>query len=110
MTPLRFTFDATRSCVWVDARSNLHPIHTETRGLEGWVEAALDEEGTFDVSVPVTGELSLSVDRLTSGNQLYDRELKRRIEARRYPTITGRITSVRATASGGRFLVGGDTI
>jgi YceI-like domain len=108
MPPHRFNFDAARSCVWVDARSNLHPIHTETRGLEGWVEVTLLPDGGLDISVPVTGELALSVDRLTSGNQLYDRELKRRIEARRYPTITGRITSFGTTAVSGRFLVGGD--
>ena len=33
----------------------------------------------------MSGELELAVERLTSGNQLYDRELRRRIDARRYP-------------------------
>jgi polyisoprenoid-binding protein YceI len=108
MTPLRFNFDATRSCVWVDARSNLHPIHTQTRGLEGWVEVTLNEDGTLNSTIPVKGELALSVDRLTSGNQLYDRELKRRMDARRFPTIAGRITSFQPTEISGRFLVGGD--
>ncbi len=108
MRPQRFTFDATRSCVWVDARSNLHPIHTETRGLEGWVELTPLPEGGVDLSTPVLGELALSVDRLTSGNALYDRELRRRIDARRFPVITGRITGVDATESSDRFLVAGD--
>jgi hypothetical protein len=108
MPPHRFHFDGTRSCVWVDARSNLHPIRTETRGLEGWVEVALLPAGGLDLNHPVTGELSLAVDRLTSGNRLYDRELKRRIDARKYPTITGRITSFQATEVSGRYLVGGD--
>ena len=40
----------------------------------------------------MSGELELAVERLTSGNQLYDRELRRRIDARRYPTIAGRVT------------------
>lgn len=108
MPPHRFKFDSTRSCVWVDARSNLHPIRTETRGLEGWVEVAVHNEGHIDLSIPVHGELSLSVDRLTSGNHLYDRELKRRMDARKYPTITGRITSFRAAEVRGSYLVGGD--
>jgi hypothetical protein len=108
MPPHRFHFDATRSCVWVDARSNLHPIRTETRGLEGWVEVALFPDGGLDLSIPVTGELALSVDRLTSGNQLYDRELRRRMDARHYPTIDGRITSFRPTEVAGSYLVGGD--
>jgi polyisoprenoid-binding protein YceI len=106
--PTRFNFDEVESCVWVDARSNLHPIRTETRGLEGWVEIELTPDGTIDLSTPVKGELALSVDRLTSGNQLYDRELKRRIDARKYPTITGRITSFAQTSTSGSYLVGGD--
>jgi polyisoprenoid-binding protein YceI len=39
---------------------------------------------------------------------LYDRELKRRMNARKYPTITGRITSFHATPVPGSYLVGGD--
>ncbi len=108
MSPSRYTFDAERSCVWVDARSNLHPLQTETRGLEGWVEMVADPNGAVDLSHPVSGELALSVDRLTSGNQLYDRELKRRIDAKKYPTITGRITDFTATGETGRYLVVGD--
>ena len=33
---------ATGSCpsveVWIDAKSSLHPIHSQTDGLEGWLE------------------------------------------------------------------------
>ena len=108
MPPHRFHFDATRSCVWVDARSNLHPIRTETRGLEGWVEVTLFPDGGLDLSTPVTGELALSVNRLTSGNQLYDRELRRRMDAKKFPTITGRITSFCPTEVEDSYLVGGD--
>jgi polyisoprenoid-binding protein YceI len=105
---LRYTFDSVRSCVWVDARSNLHPINTETRGLEGWVEVAAHRDGRLDLATPVTGRLELSVDRLSSGNQLYDRELKRRIDARRFPVIEGVITSVTATDEASSYLVAGD--
>ncbi len=108
MTPARFSFDPVRSCVWVDARSNLHPINTETRGLRGWMEAAARSDGTLDLSVPVRGRLELSVDGLSSGNQLYDRELKRRIDARRYPLIAGEIVSLTGTDTAGSYLVAGD--
>jgi polyisoprenoid-binding protein YceI len=105
---LRYTFDSVRSCVWVDARSSLHPINTETRGLEGWVEVAAHNDGTLDLATPVTGRLELSVDRLSSGNQLYDRELKRRIDARRFPVIEGVITGVDKTGEASSYLVAGD--
>jgi hypothetical protein len=108
MTSLRFTLDPVRSCIWVDARSNLHPITTQTRGLEGWVELTMLEDGTIDLEHPVLGYLEVSVDRFSSGNQLYDRELKRRIDARRHPVIVGQITGVHRTGSANRYSVAGD--
>jgi polyisoprenoid-binding protein YceI len=108
MTALRFSFDPIRSCVWVDARSSLLPIKTQTRGLRGWVEVARLPDGTVDLAIPVQGRLEISVDRLSSGNHLYDRELRRRIDARRHPLIIGQITGVRSTEVEGRYRVAGD--
>ena len=34
----RYRIDPKRSHVWIDARSNVHPIHTEADGLDGWLE------------------------------------------------------------------------
>jgi polyisoprenoid-binding protein YceI len=108
MAAVRFTFDSVRSCVWVNGRSSLHPINTETRGIEGWFEATPLEDGALNLSEPVTGGLTLSVDRLSSGNHLYDRELKRRIDARQFPTILGQILRVAPAGQPGRYLVTGD--
>jgi polyisoprenoid-binding protein YceI len=104
----RYTFDPVRSCIWVSGRSSLHPINTETRGISGWFAATTLGDGSLDLDAPVSGRLELSVDRLTSGNALYDRELKRRMDARRYPTILGEITRVETGDAGGRYVVTGD--
>ncbi len=37
------------------------------------------------LDLPVSGELALAVERLTSGNQLYQNELRRRMDSRRCP-------------------------
>jgi polyisoprenoid-binding protein YceI len=103
----RYTLDSVRSCIWVSGRSSLHPINTETRGITGWFEAATASDGSLDLAQPVSGELELAVERLTSGNQLYDRELRRRIDARRYPTIAGRVTDVVVDGSHPDYLVTG---
>jgi polyisoprenoid-binding protein YceI len=104
----RYTFDSVRSCVWVSGRSSLHPINTETRGITGWFEAATGPDGSLDLDQPVSGELELAVERLTSGNQLYDRELRRRMDARRFPTIGGRLTAVEAGGSPPDYVVTGE--
>jgi polyisoprenoid-binding protein YceI len=108
MRATRYVFDSARSCVWVSGRSSLHPINTETRGITGWFEASFREDGTLDLGEGVAGELELSVERLTSGNQLYDRELRRRMDAKRYPIIGGRVTQIVINGTHPRYLVAGD--
>ena len=108
MALIRYTLDSVRSCVWVSGRSSLHPINTETRGITGWFEAATRTDGSLDLDQAVSGELELAVERLTSGNQLYDRELRRRIDARRYPTIAGRLTHIAPDGAHPEYVVTGE--
>jgi len=108
MATARYTFDSVRSGVWVSGRSSLHPINTETRGITGWFEATSREDGSLDLDRPVNGELELAVERLTSGNALYDRELRRRVDARRFPTIGGRVTRITEAGAHPRYAVRGD--
>jgi len=89
----RYEIVPERSQVWIDARSTLHPIHSQTTGLEGYIEATF-RNGRVDLSTSPVARLSLPVDRLRSGNAMQDRELKRRISARRYPTIDGELTGI----------------
>jgi polyisoprenoid-binding protein YceI len=102
----RFDIVPERSHVWIDARSTLHPIHSQTAGLEGYIEAAF-RDGRLDLSTSTVARLSLPVDRLQSGNAMQDRELKRRISARRYPTIDGELTGIADGHDDGTYLVNG---
>jgi polyisoprenoid-binding protein YceI len=104
----RYRIDPERSHVWVDARSSLHAIHTETSGLEGFIDAEVVEDGQLDLTVAPQGHLELPIERLQSGNPLEDREMRRRVDARRYPTIVGELTEMKALAEPGRFRVQGD--
>jgi hypothetical protein len=85
----RYRIDPERSRVWIDARSTLHPIQSSTDGLEGFLELDLGPDGGVDLSGQPVGKLSLPVVRLSSGNRMEDREMMRRIDSRRYPTIDG---------------------
>src|SRR5665213_2927047 len=104
----RYQIVPERSQVWIDARSNVHPIHTTTDGLEGYIDLASDGAGVADVGTQPAGKLSLQVDRLSSGNRLEDRELHKRIDARRFPTIDGVLTSMVAVGTDSRYRVKGD--
>jgi polyisoprenoid-binding protein YceI len=104
----RYVISPERSHMWIDARSNVHPIHSGTDGVEGYVELELASDGGLDVAVSPTGELSLSVDRLSSGNRLEDRELHKRIDSRRYPTILGVLKKMEPSGVEGSYRVSGD--
>ena len=103
----RFDIDPDRSRVWIEARSTLHPIHSHTSGLEGFIETKMRQDGQLDVAGGAMAQLSLPVDRLRSGNPLEERELKRRILASRFPTIDGELTELTATGTDGRYVVTG---
>jgi polyisoprenoid-binding protein YceI len=104
----RFVIDPTRSRVSIDAQSSLHPIHSQTTGIQGWFEADLLGGGRLNPAVPPRGELELPVDELSSGNPLYDREMRRRIDARRYRTISGTLTLMKDGVGDHSYTVGGD--
>lgn len=106
----RFRVVPDRSQVWIDARSSVHPIETRTDGLEGFLDLDVSEAGRVSAAAPPAGRLSLPVDRLRSGNRLEDRELQKRIDARRFPTIDGVLTSLDTSGEDGRYQVKGDVV
>ncbi|HEV8063935.1 MAG TPA: YceI family protein [Acidimicrobiales bacterium] len=103
-----FTVDPERTSVWIDARSSLHAIKTESSGMTGHIEATLQPEGGLDLSVPVSARLEMPLSSMSSGNPLYDREMQRRTDARRYPKISADLKSLTSHGSDGRYTAAGD--
>ena len=107
MTWHAIDIDPKRSRVSIDARSSLHPIHIETDGLDG-VSSSRWTTRAIDVDRAPRGKLSSSRStRWRRANRLEDRELHRRIDSRRYPTIDGDLewikpTDTRGATSSGR--------
>ena len=104
----RFVISPEQSQMWIEARSNVHPIHTSTYGVGGHLDVVVGSDGRVDVAANPSGELSLAVDRLRSGNRLEDRELHRRIDSGRFPNIVGVLKTMEASGVHGTYKVGGD--
>jgi len=102
-----YRVNPSRSQIWMEADSNVHPIHGEANGLQGEIVAEV-ADGRFDLSSTPKMRLELPVDKLQSGNSLQDKELQRRIDARRYPTIVGEAREVSQLGNGSRYRVRGD--
>jgi len=81
----RFRVNGERSVILIDVRSSVGPLSFGAIGIRGSIEATL-VDGAISFAEPPAARLEVGVDGLRSGNSLYDAELLRRIDARRFPT------------------------
>jgi len=106
-TPARFELDPERSAVIIDARSTVGPISFGTVGVTGALYAVVIS-GAVSTEIPPTGRLTIDVSALHSGNKVYDAELRRRIDARRFPTATVELTDCEPSAPCSRYKLSGE--
>ncbi|MET1003528.1 MAG: helix-turn-helix transcriptional regulator [Acidimicrobiia bacterium] len=102
----RFLVLPGRSAVLIEARSTVGPISFGAIDVTGWVECDLRDGKVAAESSPAA-ELDVPIEHLRSGNQLYDAELLRRLDARRYPTVRLALRGCVPLASPDRFRVRG---
>jgi len=102
----RFAVAPDRSTLVVQARSNVGPIAFSGSGMIGSISVAVDRGVVADEPAP-RAQLVLPLRALTSGNALYDRELLRRVDARRYPEVSVQLTAASRIGDGNCYLVAG---
>ncbi|HLI54598.1 MAG TPA: YceI family protein, partial [Acidimicrobiales bacterium] len=102
-----FEVAAERSCLIVEARSNIGPIAFSTTSLRGGVSAAL-RDGLVIVEEPPTAHVELDMASLSSGNRIYDSELMQRVGARRHPEVTLDLVSARRLGDGNCYHADGE--
>ena len=88
----RYRLSPEQSTVTIVGETSLHPI-TVNVTPDGWLEASL-EDGNFVPASHLRGEVEIAVIEFRSGNPLVDRETRRRLNSKRYPTIRGELTEV----------------
>ena len=104
---VRFEVAADRSSLVVEARSNIGPIAFTTTSLSGWIEAEL-RDGLVAEDPPPAALLETRITDLASGNALYDGELLRRIDARRFPTVRLELRACRRMGVGNCYGIEGN--
>jgi DNA-binding PadR family transcriptional regulator len=103
----RFVLDPERSAVLIDARSTVGPICFGTTGVHGSLYAAMGDAGV-STEIPPTGWLTIDMTGLRSGNKLYDAELHRRINSRRFPSAKVELKECTPSAPGWRYRLRGE--
>jgi hypothetical protein len=102
-----FRIDPDRSAVLIDVRSTVGPLSFGTLGVNGTIRAAI-AGGALCTDIAPSGRVIIDVAGLNSGNRLYDAELLRRIDARRFPTAFVDLRNCEATATGSRYRLAGE--
>lgn len=105
----QMTFDVVpgRSVVLVKARSNVGPISFATTDVAGKITTVV-HDGTFDTDAILEARLEVKLDTLASGNSLYDAEIRRRIDARRYPSAVIELRSAARIGATNRYELSGE--
>ncbi len=83
----RFAVDPDRSALLLQSRSNIGAVQFGTREVTGYLDIALNTGGVATDQAPVA-KLEVGLAELTSGNALYDDELRQRLDVRRFPVAT----------------------
>ena len=96
-----------RSVVLIDVRSTVGPISFGADRLTGSIAADITDGAIRPGSQPAA-HVEIAVDGLRSGNRVYDAELLRRIDARRFPAATLDLRQCLAVGSTGRYRVAGE--
>lgn len=103
----RFRLLPDRSVVLIEVRSTVGPLAFGAAGVDGWVAAVL-EGASLQTGIPPTARLEIDVSGLRSGNRVYDAELARRIDSRRFPQATADLRECVASGPGNMFRLKGE--
>lgn len=103
----RFLLVPDRSVILIEVRSTVGPLSFGSIGVTGSIEAALSD-GVVDHSVSPSAHIRIDVSGLRSGNRLYDAELRRRIDADRFPTATVELRECGHPTPGSRYRLAGE--
>ncbi len=84
----------------VTTRPGIPGVGARVTGVRGMFDATFDEDGKVDLTHPVTGEYTMSVGDLGTGNQLLTAAVRRWLGDAEQTAVQGRIGDVRARADG----------
>ena len=103
----RFRLVPDRSVVMIEVRSSVGPISFGAVGLTGWIDAAV-AHGVIRPGSHPQAHVQIAIDGLSSGNNLYDAELLRRIDARRFPHARIDLRDTVAIGTASRYRLAGE--
>jgi len=97
-----------QSSVAIEGKTTTHTMHASSNALSGTLECVLDTKGRPRLDRPYKATLELPVESIKTGIGLQDREMRRRFDVNRFPTITARLRKATEVEAGVRYFAVAD--
>jgi hypothetical protein len=99
---VRFTIVPESSGLLIAGRSSLHAIHADAKGLTGYLDVTTN--GSTLVTDPPPGmRIEVPLERISSGNDLQDSEMRRLVGGQRYPRIIAELSRLEPLPTPNQF-------
>jgi polyisoprenoid-binding protein YceI len=105
---VRYSVSTRDSSLTFEARSTLHGVHGKATGLEGFIDATWEPDGSVAAEPQPRMHVELPVEQLRSGNAIQDRETWKMIDSRRFPRISADLRELRPAAVAGSYAATGE--
>ena len=100
----RYDVAAADSSLTIEARSTLHAVRAAATGLTGYVVAGWNPDGSLAAAPAPIVHVEFPLDQVRSGNSMQDREMRRLVDAGRFPKASGDLRSVDANLAARRVI------
>jgi polyisoprenoid-binding protein YceI len=104
----RFAVLPSDSWVTFEGHTTLHGLKGKAVGLNGYVEAAWNDDGTLTTAAAPRMHFEIPVKDLRSGNAMFDRETWKLIDSDRFPRIAADLRELRPAAAPNQYDASGD--
>lgn len=106
-SPVRYAVTPESSLV-IDARSTLHAVRATASGLTGYIAAAWNGDGSLAQEPSPEIHVEFPMDQIRSGNAIQDREMRKLVDASRFPKAAADLRRVEPLGSPNRYKATGD--
>jgi polyisoprenoid-binding protein YceI len=104
----RYVVSSGESSLTVEARSTLHPVRAIGIGLSGYVAAGWNADGSLASTPQPAMHVEFPIDQISSGNALQDREMRKLVDATRFPKAAADLRSLELLSPPNRYKASGD--
>lgn len=104
----RYAVSPTETALTVDARTTLHAVRATASGLSGYVAAAWNAEGGLTLEPAPVMHVEFPIDQVRSGNSLQDREMRKLVDANRFPKVAADLRSLELLSAPNRYKANGE--